>query len=49
MLNLSIETDFDDPGIKAALSATGSIVIAAAGSDQQNLDEDEVYPAGSPQ
>jgi subtilisin family serine protease len=46
IINLSVEAE-ESSGLEEALAGTSSLVVAAAGNDGVNLDEDEKYPAAA--
>lgn len=46
IINLSVEAE-ESSGLEEALAGTSSLVVAAAGNDGINLDEDERYPAAA--
>jgi len=46
IINLSVE-DEESSGLEEALAGTSSLVVAAAGNDGLNVDEDERYPAAA--
>lgn len=46
IINLSVE-DEEKSGLEDALASSTALVIAAAGNDGINIDEDERYPAGA--